>query len=231
MRLLFQKVAELQETHHVATTILRDLVEGDKEMDSFMSDNGFFKMAMPDNHVVDTLTWSNHEEFLDTLTKRSRWHFKQEIERNMPVFEIRKVRGATQEEIEDWYRLYLNVKERSLMINTFTLPFKLFESVARSDRWEVMVLECKPEFDHWGYAHKPVAVMMSYVNDSNYNFVTVGLDYQAQSKYRCYNQALLRILIRAKELNLKSVNLGFTACSGKAQDRGKGGAYRGIPAD
>jgi len=67
MKLLFQKINELQQQYGPANTIIRDLDNNDEEMDKVMMNNGFFKMEMPENsRINDMPEWETEEDFYAT---------------------------------------------------------------------------------------------------------------------------------------------------------------------
>jgi 7-keto-8-aminopelargonate synthetase-like enzyme len=210
MSILLEKMAQLQEKYQAAGTLLRDLKQGDEEMDGFLMDNGYFKLGMPSSHVIDRFNWSNKEEFVTTLTTRSRRHIRRDVIDLINKYDVTIATNATAKEIAYWYSLYLNVKSKSLLLNTFDLPYQLFENIARDPNWEVMVLNLKPEYDK-RLERKPVAIVLSYVTDEKYNPMIVGIDYEYQEEFKCYKQALYRVIERARVLEKKAVNLGLSA--------------------
>lgn len=210
MKILFDKITELQELYKVNTTIVRDFPDNDEEMDAFLIDNGFFKIAMPDNHIIENLGWENKEEFKQLLSSNSRENFKRYIQRYEDKFEIEVIRNPGSEELSHFYELYTNVKIRSMVLNTFTLPYKLFEMIAISNNWEILSLKIKDEYNT-GCKNRSIAMAINYINGNEYNFVIVGMNYNFLDSYKCYKQLLYRTILRAKELNLKSVKMGFTS--------------------
>lgn len=209
MRILLEKISELQEKYEAQSVLLRDFHSTDDEMDAFLIDNGYFKVTLPDNHYVEPLTWNNKEEFISRLTKNSRENFKRYIQRYEDKYEVEIACNPTMKEIKHWYQLYLNVKEKSLELNTFPLPFKLFENMAKHENWEAITFRLKPEFDT-RTERKPIAVVFNYKTNTTYNFIIVGMDYHFLEEYKIYKQALYRLIMRARELNKQKVSLGFT---------------------
>ena len=210
MHLLFEKISELQEKYDATVIMLRDFDGNDQEMDAFLVDNGYFKINMPENHVMEHMNWNNKEEYLSGLTPSSSKHVKRYILKNEDKFEVEcGNRFISTEELKDLYQLYLNVKDHSLALNTFTLPYKVFENMVKDGHWDIITLKIKPEYDT-RERRKPVAVMFNYIAGDNYNFMIIGIDYQFQDEYKPYKQALYQVIKRARELNLKKVNMGFT---------------------
>jgi 7-keto-8-aminopelargonate synthetase-like enzyme len=210
INILLETIAQLQEKYQAAGTLLRDLKQGDEEMDAFLMDNGYFKLGMPATHVVEPLNWTNEDGFLSRLSKKSRRHMREGVLRYTDCYEVNIVKNATPEEIQHWYSLYMNVKSKSLLLNTFDLPYKLFESMASDANWEVMTLTLKKEHDI-REERKPVIVVFSYVTKEKYNPMIMGVDYAFQEKYKCYKQALYQLIERGRILGKEAVNLGLSA--------------------
>jgi 7-keto-8-aminopelargonate synthetase-like enzyme len=110
MDILLQKISSIQERKEIEITLLRDLSSDDEQMDSYMLDNGFFKMSMPENCKIQNVTWTNSEEFFQTLSKNNKRHFRKNITRNEQYFDYVKHETPSNELIEECYKLYLNVK-------------------------------------------------------------------------------------------------------------------------
>jgi 7-keto-8-aminopelargonate synthetase-like enzyme len=210
MDILLNKITELQEEYHASSTMLRDLPQGDEELDGYMMENGYCKVNLPKSHKAENLQWTTRQEFLATLSKRGQKHIKQDVFRHEDKYELTVCKNPTPEEIKHWYQLYLNVKNKSLELNTFTLPYKMFENIAKEPSWEVLSLQLKPEFDTRN-ERKPIAIMFNYVTEKTYNFMMVGIDYDFQQEHKSYRQAMYQVLTRAKELSKKVVYLGYSA--------------------
>jgi 7-keto-8-aminopelargonate synthetase-like enzyme len=208
--ILLKKITALQEEYHTSSTMLRDLAQGDEELDGFMMENGYFKINMPKSHTVEISQWHTRREFITTLSKRGQKHIKQDVFRHENKYEVMVCKNPATQDIQHWYELYLNVKNKSLELNTFTLPYKMFENIAQNPNWEVLTLSLKPEFDKRS-ERKPVAIMFSYLTEKAYNFMMVGIDYNFQDEYKPYRQAMYNVLMRAKELKKELVYLGYSA--------------------
>lgn len=207
MTLLFEKMSKLQDRYEAGTIMLRDFNAGNDELDSFFVDNGFFKITMPDNHKMET-NWNTHNEYVERLSYKSRKHLRQDILKYTPAYTINIAQNPSQEDLAHWYELYMNVKNNSLELNTFALPYKVFENMVKHPNWEIVTLSIREEL---GYAEKPVAVMFNYVTKDAYNFMMIGLDYKYQKEFKCYKQALYQSIMRCHAKGLKKINLGFSA--------------------
>lgn len=208
--ILLKKMTALQEEYHASSSMLRDLPQGDQDVDGFMMENGYFKINMPKGHTAEISKWNTRQEFMATLSKRMQKHIRQDVFHHEDKFELTVRKNATAEEIKHWYQLYTNVKNKSRELNTFTLPYKMFENIARDPNWEVLSLTLKPEFDN-RLERKPVVVMLSFVTEKAYNYMIVGMDYDFQEDYKPYRQAMFKALFRAKELGKEVVFLGYSA--------------------
>ena len=122
MQLFITKMEEIQETNEATTLMIRDLASGDKQMDDFMVDHGYFKMELPENNKIDNLSWNNESEYISTLSKRSKKHFKQNVRKFNDKFNVEIKSDCTELELKKYYELYLNVKNNSMALNTYKLP-------------------------------------------------------------------------------------------------------------
>jgi hypothetical protein len=214
MQLLFEKIYALQEKNKSNNIVLRDFNKDDNELDTFLVDNGFFRFAMPDNNVVTDLSWANNEGYYQSLSQRSRQHFREDIKKHEDKFEVNVETDYTEVNINYWYSLYLNVKNNNLDLNTFTLPLKAFTQMLLCNKWEVLSLTVKKQFDFIGI-EKPVAVVFCYKTTDSYMPMIMGLNYSYQKEYKTYRQALYQLVLRGKELGCKKINLGFSATTEK----------------
>jgi predicted N-acyltransferase len=210
MHLLFDKINELQEKYKATMISLRDLNGDDKEMDSFLLENGFIKTFMPENCTIKGMNWENRDQFLQTLSYKSRRHLKESVIRYENQYDISIVSNPNEEEIKHYYDLYLNVKRNNLLLNTFELPYKLFKNIASAKNWEIISLKLKDNQND-----KAIAVVFSHIGNDVYNPMIMGLDYKYLHSHKCYKQALYRIVERSRQLNLKNINFGYAASTEK----------------
>ncbi len=212
MQLFFDQVNLLQENYNTNSIVLRDFQYVDEEFESFLIDNGFFKISMPDNNIVNDLSWNNAEEFYQSLSKRSRQHFREDIKKHREKYEVSIEQDPAEENIDHWYSLYENVKNNSLELNTFILPKKLFINIANDPSWEVLSLKLTSCDDG---LKKIICVVFSYIAGDNYIPMIIGIDYSYNKEYKVYRQALYQLVMRAKMLGKKKVRLGFSASTEK----------------
>jgi hypothetical protein len=209
MQLLFDRINSLQEEYNTNSIVLRDFKEIDAEMETFLIDNGYFKISMPENNIIRDISWTSEDEFYSSLSKCSKAHFRKQVRRYQHNFEVCIEHDITEQSINHWYSLYQNVRNNSLDLNTFTLPKKLFTNITHDPSWEVLSLKLNPGGAEGG--KKTVAVVFSYIAGDNYIPMIIGLDYSYNKDYKVYRQALYQVVMRGRFLEKKSIHLGFSA--------------------
>lgn len=212
MQLLFDKIYALQEKNKAANIMLRDFHGVDEELDSFLVDNGFFRISMPETNIANIEHLVDKNSFRAGLSAKNRESFSQFIARHEDKYDVRVQQVASAEEMAHFYQLYLNVKNRNLGLNTFEIPEKLFQEMCRAgNNWEIITLTVKPAFDYEGTGDKPVSVAFCYKTPEAYNWLLVGIDYTYNKQYNTYRQTLYNVMMRAIQLKSKKVLLGFSA--------------------
>jgi hypothetical protein len=214
IKIFLIKVAELQEINNASNIMLRDLSMVDKEMDDLMINNGFIKMELPENNKIENMDWVNDIGFKSTLSKRSKKHINHDVLNYKDKFTSKVIVDYSEEDLKKYYELYLNVKNNSLALNTYKLPFKLFKKIAENSSWELMTLSLKPEFSEEVY-NEPVAICISHRGIDKLTFMLIGMDYDSNKEFYTYRQAMYRVLVRARELGYSQVELGYSAVTEK----------------
>lgn len=209
LELFVKELYALQNARQSDHIILRDFPAIHPELDTLLADLGFFRSRMPDAYSIDSLDWRDAREFYNRSSKRNRSHLRQKVLPFKKHFNVELIRSSDwEEEIQHWYRLYLNVKERSLELNSFTLPLQLFRQLARSEEWEKIQLtltgpgEC---------GQAPCCVVFCCRSGHTYIPMLIGLDYRWNREFGIYRQTLYQILLRAKKVGMQTIRLGFTA--------------------
>ncbi len=185
--------------------VLRDFPAEDRELDSCMLDNGFFRIQMPDTNIITALNWNTPEEFYKTLSKNSKDQLRKKVLKYEAEFDVTFIVGeVTEAQLNHIYQLYKAVKNNSLELNTFALPREYFKSLLAADNWELMQLTIKG-------AEQPCCYVFCYNAGKTYLPMVIGMDYTNNAKFNIYRQALYQLVLRAKSLNLEKIQLGFTA--------------------
>ncbi len=208
MECMFDFAAHLQDSYDANAIMYRDFVKTDDELDKFLMENGFIKTELAVNHTIENFEWENPEEWLSSLTAKSRRHVRGTILKKEQFYRTELVKNATEEQIEHWYDLYLQVKKNSLALNTYTMPYKLFQNLATSPNWEIIELHLNIDGKK---DNKAVSVIFNYKSGDSYSAMFIGVDYKSQKDFMPYRQALYQSILRAKKLGVKKLHLGFTA--------------------
>jgi len=187
--------------------LLRDFDTPDTELSDFLAKEGFFRSDMFNDHVIENLNWSTNEEFLQTLSAKSRVHLRKYILPNQPLFSVRINAQIDPKTFDDKINLYRQVKDRGFDMNTFYLPDKFFHNINKFDNWEIIELTLNdsnsPETMGFGICYKSSA--------GNYIPLIVGLNYNANQQYGTYRQILFQAVKRAAYLQCKKLYFGFGA--------------------
>lgn len=211
LKMLIDKMSSLQEQYKADSMVLRDFQGIDKELDDIFSDSGFFRITMPETNIVHDLNWKETEGFYRQLSKRSRQHFREDVRKYLDRFEVSIHTGQVTEETADtWHRLYLNVKNHNLELNTFPLPRKVFSMLPAAPGWEVLLLKLNAD-DPDILTDPLVCMVFCYQSADSFVPMIIGMDYAYNKRYKIYRQALYQIVLRAGELGKKKIFLGFSA--------------------
>jgi 7-keto-8-aminopelargonate synthetase-like enzyme len=208
LSMLLQKMEMLQVQYGATTLMLRDFPANDLRMDDFMVDNGFFRINLPETYAVKTSTFRTDEDFLSHLSKRSKRHFKENIMRHAHKFDVSADSVSSDQSIREYYELYRSVKERSLALNTFALPYRFFENFGRNKNWEILRVSLA---EGYGADEKAAAFVLAKKQEDQYHGLLVGLDYSLNAEHNVYRRAIYEVLRRASELGCQSAHLGFSA--------------------
>jgi 7-keto-8-aminopelargonate synthetase-like enzyme len=210
LRLLLHHLEVLDEKLDTSMLALRDFKQ-DEELNEFFHNRGFIKVDMPESCIVESINWKTPEEYLSTLSARSRKHFRSDILPFEQYFDIEYKQNASEQDIDIFYTLYENVRSRNFDLNTFSFPRKLFANMAKDPNWEFIVAYLKKEYNR----HEeriPVGVMFCYKNlGITYVPSFIGMDYEYIQQYQVYRQLLYQTIKRAQQLGFRKIDFGMTA--------------------
>ncbi len=209
LSILHREVEILQKELNANMIVLRDFSRYNDLNETF-HEQGFIKVNMPDSCIFTNFSWTSIEEYVGTLSSRSRRHFGKDIAPYEKMFEITIAGNVTEDQLDKLYELYINVKNNNVGLNTFLYPKNLFTKMARDNNWEFIILHLKKDFN--SYSKDAVGVMFCYKN-LNHTYVPnyIGMDYKYSEKYQIYRQLLFQTIKRAKDLNFKKIDFGMTA--------------------
>lgn len=207
--LLTDAMFKIQDQNAANTLIMRDFDAGDDELRAYMIEQGFVKIDMPESCVVEDLSWHTQDGLIQTLSKRDKKHFREEIRRFEKYFDVVTHQNLNEEELAHAIRLFREVKDKNYAINSFHFPDKLFEEINRHPDWEILTLQIKDAYEKHP---RPVAYGFCHKNCQNvYSGMFVGMDYEYVYKYGVYRQGLYQTVKRAQQSGASKVNLGISA--------------------
>ncbi|MEI7595266.1 MAG: aminotransferase class I/II-fold pyridoxal phosphate-dependent enzyme [Bacteroidota bacterium] len=208
LMLMLDAVWNEQDNNGATVLFLRDFNQSDFEIRDFFMNNGFVKVDMEDNCVVNCKEKGNSETFFQTkLDGKKRYFLKRDILSKLDLYET-KIENCKMLDVNRFYELYLNVKNNNLALNTFKLPIKLFEKVSQNKNWEIIQLFEKS-------SQKLVSVGFCLKTENSYCPMILGMDYSVENPFVVYKQSLYHVIKRGFELNAKRIHLGVTASESK----------------
>lgn len=206
---LLDEIWAEHERQKTSTLFFRDFKIEDEEIKTIMLDRGFIRMELPPTHVLLNDGNIDVNEYATSLPHKKKYDFKKDVLRYEPLFDVEIAQKPSADEIEHWYQLYKNVRSRSLTINSFYLPKKLFTKIATSPHWDVIVLKLKKECNPTG---QNLTVAIGLVHKSeNYCPLILGMDYNYSNTYNVYKQMLYQTIILGLKANSSKIYLGLTA--------------------
>jgi 7-keto-8-aminopelargonate synthetase-like enzyme len=213
LRKLSAIMNDVKQSSGSTAVYLRDFDTEDMHIKESLIKEGFVRVDMPDDHILQPLDWEDEAEYSSRMSSADRWHFKRKILDNKKFFSVSILNGeAKRKSIKEWYTLYFNVKQKSFNINTFALPHKYFLNMIDHPNWEIIELRLKGDSFSADEVGKLVSVGFCYKSSkNNYSMVAVGLDYNYVYSHGCYRQALYQSVVRAHFLQCNRVYLGMDA--------------------
>ena len=184
---------------------LRDFDTSDIELREFLLNEGFFRADLPDAHVVYNPGWENAEEYIGSLSKKSRYHVRKNMSKQEPLFEVEVKKVDKSENFSEIYQLYSNVKKNSFKINTFDLPERFFRLAFEHSSWELIKLKIKETNQLCSF------VLCYHSEQGNYSPMVIGIDYSLNAEYNVYRQSLYQIMKQAIANQVDKVFLGMDA--------------------
>ena len=207
---LLEKVETLYHKLDADMLVLRDFEE-DQQLNRIFHNQGFLKINMPETCIIQNSKWNSTEEFSATLSSRSRKHFFKEIVPFEQAFDIVIKDQLSDEELEQAYYLYQNVKNNNHAINTFTYPIEVFKKMESNQQWEFILLYLKNK-EKKEITNPLVGILFCYKNTAHtYVPALIGMDYSYAKEFQLYRQLLFQAIKRARELNLNKIDFGVSA--------------------
>jgi hypothetical protein len=197
-----------------STVVFRDLRGDDGEMDAWMGARDLVKVPLMSSYRLDARR--TEEAAMADASKRTRRFLRELADASAPyrahVWSADAGGPADPEMAAHLHRLYLQVAERGLRINTFPLPENVVPALLASPAWEVVALTLDAQAG--GPADgRPVAWFAGHRGEGHYAVFMCGVDYAyvAGTQTGAYRQLLLRMTRRARELGAHTLHLGMDA--------------------
>ncbi|MFI5203951.1 MAG: aminotransferase class I/II-fold pyridoxal phosphate-dependent enzyme [Flavobacteriales bacterium] len=209
LRLILNKTQELGEAYGVSNLIIRDFDGKDTVLTQLFMENGYIEQELPENNELSIEGITDDASYFASLSSSQKKHYRYYVKKHEDKYDVVVSSSVSEKELEHLYRLYVNVQQRSLDINTFAFPFSLFKQMNEAKNWEIIQLKLKEGFNYEG-VEQPIGVMFNCISGSAYHFVLVGIDYTYQEQFMPYKQAINQVVKRAISLGCKTVHMGFT---------------------
>ncbi|MBC9795886.1 bifunctional aminotransferase class I/II-fold pyridoxal phosphate-dependent enzyme/GNAT family N-acetyltransferase [Sinomicrobium weinanense] len=210
VRILLETLETLNEKKDTSMLVLRDFTE-EEDLSRVFHNRGYIKMAMPDSCAVENLSWQSVEQYVASLSSRSRKHFRKEVKPYEKFFNVKFRETVTAKKTEVYRQLFENVRKNNYDLNTFSFPEKLFAVMSQSPFWEFMELSLKKEY-HKRKDGITLGVMFCYKNGKDtYVPAFIGMDYTYAREYQLYRQMLYQTVKRAGSLGFRRIDFGLSA--------------------
>lgn len=205
--LFFKTLEDIASKHKASQIVLRDFDYSSMYDKTFQS-QGYIPVTMPEVCQIEDMNWTDLEEYLKTLSKRSRKHFEKDILPFRSLVQVKYSNKVNEKELDRFYELYINVKNKNLGLNMYTYPKSVFQKMNDSTEWEFIWLEEKNN----SFINKPIGVMFCYKNkDITYVPSLIGIDYEYNQTYQTYRQLLFESIWRANKMDYQKVDFGVSA--------------------
>lgn len=212
LRALLAVAAEEVERADAAGLVVRDLPQGDHEMDAFMLENGLSRVPMLDTHLVD-VDWADEDAWFAAQPKKKRRQLKPILEQ-AAAFEV-SIHGHGEAPLRAGdaarlYAMYRQLADRKLRLNTFPFPPELFTAILDNPAWEVGVLRLPVEAGGPPDG-RPVAFWAAHKHDGHYAPLVCGMEDAFSESHGAYRAALWNVLRRAHRTGMRVVHFGMDA--------------------
>jgi 7-keto-8-aminopelargonate synthetase-like enzyme len=212
MGIVLRIANEEVERSQASVLIVRDLPQGDHELDTYMLEQGLTRMPTLDTHLL-AVDWTDEQAWFDALPKRKRKQLRP-ILAQAEAFTV-SIHGYGEaplapEDVTQVYALYLQLAARKLRLNTFPFPETLLTELLHNPAWEFGVLRLPVEAG--GPADgRPVAFWAAHKHAGHYSPLFCGMEDEWVESHGSYRAALWNVLRRAQRSGMTTVHLGMDA--------------------
>lgn len=204
VKLLFNQVEEWKHKIDAKVVVFRDFVE-DSPMNVLLHEEGYAKLNMPNSNVVENLHFETYDELLEQIkSKKKKQHIKDSAIKKEKYFDVKIRTNVSESELEHYYALFKNVKDKNFAFNFFPYPSKTPHVINKYPDWEFIEIVNKE-------TSEVVSSGWCFKTKSIYSPLILGMDYKYQDKYDIYKQGIFQSVKRANELKVNKVYLGLSA--------------------
>ncbi len=209
LRLILAAADEESERAGADAIMLRDLPDGDPEMDTFMLDEGFSRVPILDTHTL-TLDAPDESAWYSALHNKKRYQLRRVIEHAKDTevsFHGVGLAPLTDEEAVYLHGLFEQLEQKKFRINLFDLPMTLLPGMLTSPAWELGVVRIRAEA---GGPQQPVGFWAAHKCGDTYAPFLLGVD-DAYRDRDIYRVTILHWVRRACALSMRKVRMGMDA--------------------
>ncbi len=206
LNLILDALDQIKRDEEASTVIIREFDDHAHKVMNHIADQGYFKSRMLPLYHVDNMNWDTSDEFVASLSARSRKHIRKDVISKYDSFEVRTITHLNQMELLMSYELFRNVHARSRRLNTFPLSFGLFDAMNKNAEWKCALLYLNVNGEK-----ELVGTAWGYQRGELLDFPIIGIDYNYQDEFKVYQQLLFRSYEMGKEWGAERINWGYTS--------------------
>ena len=202
---LIHVMEDQQQSSVAAMLVLRDF-QKDTPWHRKLQGNGFVRVQMPNSCTIDLEDNTAVEHYISKLSSRNRKHYRKDIQPYLEKVKVDIVAKCTSTQLEQIKKLYANVNDHNLGLNTFSFPEKVFDQMNSDPNWEFILVSPIQE------PEKLIGVMLCYKNlHKVYVPAFVGMDYEYLNDFSTYRILLVLTIKQAIALGFPKIDMGMTA--------------------
>ncbi len=201
---MLDHTVELKKETEAKTIILRDFQE-ENILTSMIENEGFVKIRMANMNIVNNPKWNTTDELMSLIkSSKKRANIRQYAIRHLDKFEIVIKNSITDEEADQYFELFMNIKKVNYAFNFFDYPSKTIRVLSKYPEWEFVEIRLKEN-------NVLAGVIMGFVGFDHYTPFIIGLNYDYINSHHIYKQTMFQMVKRGNDLNKSIVYLGLTA--------------------
>ncbi len=212
LAVLLDRLRDESERCGAGLLVLRDLPAEDSELGRELCDSGFSRVELDEAMNLE-IDWEDQQGFLSRLSYGARVFQRKNVRPFNQDFDVEVLGAAARPpshaELERFWELYTNVKNRSLALNTFALPAGFLPGIAKSAGWELLALTLRDAAS--SEDRLPHGFVASFHHGDQYVPRVIGLDYHFVRSHGLYRQCIRHVVARAEALGCRRVLFGMGA--------------------